>query len=67
MPQWINSVRWSESTVLVDLARQAVKDSPPYAHTAPLQRRRQAGLYEHYGWPNCWTDALKRDNEISRI
>ena len=38
-PQWIDSVRWLDATVSVDLTRQAVKDSPPYMRTAPLDRQ----------------------------
>ncbi len=66
-PQWIDSVRWPDAKVSVDLTRQAVKDSPPYPHTAPLDRQQESGLYEHYGRPRYWTDDLEREAEISRL
>jgi hypothetical protein len=66
-PQWIESVRWLDATVSVDLTRQAVKDSPPYLHAEPLDRLQETGLYEHYSRPSYLADAAKRDTEISRI
>lgn len=66
-PQWIGSVSWLEATVSVDLTRQAVKDSPPYMHTAALDRQQETGLYAHYGRRSYWADDPKRDTDISRI
>ena len=63
----IDSVHWSVAKVSVDVTRQAVKDSPPFAHTAPLDRQQEASLYEHYGRCSYWADDLKRDTELSRI
>lgn len=66
-PQWIESVRWSDEKVSVDLTRKAVEDSPPYLPTAPLDRQQETNLYHHYARPSYWADAMKRDTEISRI
>ena len=66
-PQWIDSVRWVDSSVSVDLTRQAVKDSPPFVDTAPLDRQQETDLYEHYDRRSYWTDDLERETEISRI
>lgn len=41
-PQWITDVSWSESTVSVDLTRQAVKDAPRYDSVVALGRRHSA-------------------------
>jgi uncharacterized protein YrrD len=65
--QWIDSVSWLDAKVSVDVTRQAVNNSPPYIHAAPLERQQEAGLYDHYGRRSYWADHLKRDTEISRI
>ncbi|MDQ2736691.1 MAG: PRC-barrel domain-containing protein [Pseudomonadota bacterium] len=65
--QWIDSVRWLDAKVSVDVTRQDVKDSPPFIHTAPLDRQQETSLYEHYGRRSYWTDDLERETEISRI
>jgi hypothetical protein len=48
-PEWIDHVDWPESTVYVDLTRQAVKDSPRYEPTAPLDSERESVIRTHYG------------------
>jgi hypothetical protein len=60
-PQWIESVSWLEATVSVDLTRQAIKDSPHYVHTEPLDRQQESGLFEHYGRRSYWADDLILD------
>lgn len=54
-PKWIDSVNWPDASVSVDLTRQAVKDSPLYMATAPLDRTQETELYEHYGRRSYWT------------
>ncbi len=66
-PQWIDNVNWFDATVSINLTRQSVKDSPAYVHTEPLSRPLESALYEHYDRPSYWSDALKRDTDISRI
>ncbi len=58
-PQWIDHVDWTESTVSVDLTREAVKHSPPYDSAAPLDRDHELGIYKHYGRTGYWTDDAK--------
>ncbi len=65
--QWIDSVRWLDAKVSVDVTRQAVKDSPPFIHTAPVDRQQETSLYEHYGRRSYWTNDLERETERSRI
>jgi hypothetical protein len=48
-PQWIDEVSWAESTVSVDLTRQAIKDSPPYDVALPPDREQEANIHRHYG------------------
>jgi sporulation protein YlmC with PRC-barrel domain len=66
-PQWIEDVSWLEGTVSVNLTRQAVKDAPSYDPAMPLERHQEDALVEHYSRPGYWTDAPKRDTDISRI
>ncbi|MHB8550639.1 MAG: PRC-barrel domain-containing protein [Acidiferrobacterales bacterium] len=60
-PQWIKQVSWPESTVSINLTREAVKNAPPYDPAAQLERKQEAGIYEHYGRPGYWADEVKHD------
>jgi hypothetical protein len=62
-PQWITSVRWLERSVTIDLSRDAVKQSPTFESTAELNRKRESGLYQHYGRLGYWTDSRLRAPE----
>ncbi|MEO8627186.1 MAG: PRC-barrel domain-containing protein [Betaproteobacteria bacterium] len=53
-PQWIRDVRWGDSTVAVNLTRQAVKDAPAYDPATQLDRTQEMSLYKHYGRPAYW-------------
>lgn len=48
-PEWIKDVYWAESTVYVDLTRQAVRNSPRYDSAAPLDSDQEAAIRTHYG------------------
>jgi hypothetical protein len=66
-PQWIDDVSWFDSKVSVKMTRQAIKDAPAYQPATPLDRAQETGLHEHYGRAGYWTDAARRETEISRI
>jgi hypothetical protein len=53
-PQWIYGVSWAEMKVHVDLSREAVKNSPEYDSTAPVNREYETRLYDYYGRPKYW-------------
>ena len=53
-PEWIDDINWSESKVVVDLSRQAVKDSPTYDSAKPLTRELETGICRHYGRKGYW-------------
>ncbi|MHB1188915.1 PRC-barrel domain-containing protein [Thiobacillus sp.] len=55
-PQWIQKVSWSDTTVSVDLTRQAVKDAPAYDSAAKLNREQEVNIFKHYGHPGYWED-----------
>ena len=66
-PQWIDDVNWAESTVSVDLTRQAVKDAPPYDPTELLSREQEAGIHNHYGRAGYWPGEAKHESGASRL
>jgi hypothetical protein len=55
-PPWIETFKWSESKVYVDLKRDTIKDSPPFAPEAPINRKYEEVLYDFYGRPRYWVE-----------
>jgi hypothetical protein len=55
-PQWIESVDWSESKVIVNLSREAIKNSPEYTEESLLTREYETGLYQHYKREGYWRE-----------
>jgi hypothetical protein len=48
-PEWIGYVSWAESSLSVNLTRQAIQDSPPYDAATALSGEQEAGIHAHYG------------------
>ena len=48
---WVHSVSWEESSAFVSVDRQAVKDSPEFDPTNPINREYEDQLYDYYGRP----------------
>jgi hypothetical protein len=59
-PQWIEEVRWPDTTVSVNLTRQAVRDAPPYDRTVEMGREQEVKIHTHYQRPGYWTYELDR-------
>jgi len=57
-PQWIERVTWSESSVDINLSREAIKDSPEYTEKSLLTRDYELGLHRHYNRKGYWIDEL---------
>ena len=55
-PHWIERVSWSESTVFVNLTREAIKQSPEYTEESLLTREYETGLHQHYHRQGYWVD-----------
>lgn len=55
-PSWIDSIQWADRKVTVDVTREAVKDSPAYDPSVPVNRDYEARLYDYYGRPVYWTE-----------
>jgi hypothetical protein len=53
-PQWIESVDWVDNLVEVDLTTKAVKESPEYDPSKPVNREYEIQLYDFYGRPAYW-------------
>ena len=58
--EWIKDVSWPESSVSVDLTRQAIKDAPRYESAASLDRQLEQAIHQHYGRPAYWTTGKSR-------
>ena len=48
-PKWISEVKWEDSSVHVDMPVGAVKNSPEYDPSAPMQETYETNLYNYYG------------------
>lgn len=66
-PEWIDDVYWANSKIMVDLTRQAVKDSPHYDADTPLSRAQDGGLYAHYGLSGNRSDKPRSSSQSARI
>jgi uncharacterized protein YrrD len=53
-PHSIGNVIPSEKTVVVNLMREQVKDSPEVDSQKPLSRTLEEDLSRHFGWPMYW-------------
>jgi hypothetical protein len=58
-PMWIESVRWPESKVFVNLSRGQIQQSPEYTGISMLTRDYEAGLHRHYDRHGYWLDELE--------
>jgi sporulation protein YlmC with PRC-barrel domain len=57
-PQWIERVSWSESSVLVNLSQEAIKQSPEYAEESLPTRDYEIELHSYYNRHGYWDDEL---------
>lgn len=55
-PTWVDSIEWSEQMVVVNMTREAIKDSPPYDPMAPVNRVYEEELHDYYGRPVYWEE-----------
>jgi hypothetical protein len=45
-PEWITSVSWTESKAYADLSREAIRNSPQYNPSEPIDRQYESRLYD---------------------
>jgi hypothetical protein len=53
-PKWIKSVEWAEEKAVVELSRDAVKNSPEYDPSAIVDREYEERLFDFFGLPKYW-------------
>ena len=53
-PAWIVKVEWADSSVITDLSRNQLRESPEYNPSEPVNRAYEAKLYDYYGRPAYW-------------
>jgi hypothetical protein len=53
-PQWVSAVSWHDQSVVVDLAREAIKRGPGYDPATLLNREYEDRLHRHYGRVPYW-------------
>lgn len=53
-PEWITEVKWTDSSVQVDLTKEGVKMSPEYDPSVPVNREYEAQVYDFHGKPVYW-------------
>jgi hypothetical protein len=63
-PKWIRDVSWSQSSVTVNLDRQAIKTAPAYDSDAGVGRDTEESIYNHYNRNGYWPD--KREGAAAR-
>ncbi len=54
-PDWVNVIRWEKKDVVVDLTKEAVRNSPEYDPNAPVNREYEVRLYDFHGRPKYWS------------
>lgn len=59
-PTWVTSIRWEAAAIGVGLTRDAIRRSPEYDPSAPVERVYEERLHTHYAQPPYWRDADAR-------
>jgi len=58
--EWISNIDVVRKQVSIDLKQDAIKFSPPFDPTLPVNRQQEEVLYDYYGRPKHWA-ALKQE------
>ena len=53
---WVESVNWPDKRVSVDLDIEAIRHSPEYDPSKPINREYELRLYDYYGRPHYWEE-----------
>jgi hypothetical protein len=57
-PLWIGRVSWSESSIFINLSRDAIKRSPEYTYESLVTRDYEMSLHQHYNRKGHWVNDL---------
>jgi uncharacterized protein YrrD len=63
-PKWIQEVSSLQSSITVNLDRQAIKDAPAYDSDADVGRDTEVTIYNHYNRNGYWQDI--REGAVAR-
>jgi hypothetical protein len=63
-PQWASRISWEQRNILVDMSRQAIKDSPEYDPSVTLNREYETRLHDHYGEQGYWSKSERRERPL---
>lgn len=50
-PRWARDISWVERSLTVGISREAIRNSPEWDPTAPINREYEVRLYDYYGRP----------------
>jgi uncharacterized protein YrrD len=53
-PTWAEQVSWVKRKVKINLDREAVRNSPEFDPSVPVNREYEVQLYDYYGRPRNW-------------
>src|SRR5688500_462819 len=53
-PHAFGRLEQQEQTLLINLSRQQIEDSPPIDSHRPVSRQYEAEYFRYYGWPVYW-------------
>ena len=53
-PQWIESIHWDSEEVSVELSTDAIKSSPEFDPSRPIDRLYETELHAYYDRPHYW-------------
>jgi uncharacterized protein YrrD len=53
-PEWITDVSWMDRKVMIDLTRQAIRESPHWDPALLPDRPQETSIYQHYGRMGYW-------------
>jgi hypothetical protein len=51
---WLSSVETGKETVVVNIEKKRIQESPPYESNAAVDRKYEARLHDYYGYPYYW-------------
>lgn len=57
-PDWFVRFDWSASKAHTGLSKATIKDAPTYDPSQPVNRDYEGRLYDYYGRPGYWTEAM---------
>ncbi|MFW6029814.1 MAG: PRC-barrel domain-containing protein, partial [Halanaerobiales bacterium] len=53
-PEAFEQVDWEESSILTNLSKKEIEESPPIEKEQPVSRQMEMKLAEHFDWMSYW-------------